>query len=207
MSEEKESEMNKILHKMYGDLDAEKLRDMEKRAEEQGWLYLNEHAQTAEIVVIPRKVDVELVNKSDNPTPDYETDGASGFDLRADLRSNSIGSVTLGPLERFLVPTGLYFGLPENIEMQIRPRSGLAAKHGVTVLNTPGTIDSDYTGEVKIILVNLSNELFTINHGERIAQGVMAHSGGGNLFRFKQVQEISKKTQRGSGGFGSTGTK
>ena len=140
---------------------------------------------------------VEIVNKSGQPLPAYATELSAGMDLRADLES----PVTLGPLERALVPTGLFIALPAGYEAQVRPRSGLAAKHGVTVLNTPGTIDADYRGEIKVILVNLSNTPFEIVPGERIAQMVVA--------RHERVEwdevEVLDETARGAGGFGSTG--
>ena len=140
---------------------------------------------------------VEIVNKSGQPLPAYATELSAGMDLRADLES----PVTLGPLERALVPTGLYIALPAGYEAQVRPRSGLAAKRGVTVLNTPGTIDADYRGEIKVILVNLSNTPFEIVPGERIAQMVVA--------RHERVEwdevDVLDETARGAGGFGSTG--
>ena len=140
---------------------------------------------------------VEIVNKSGQPLPAYATELSAGMDLRADLES----PVTLKPLERALVPTGLYIALPAGYEAQVRPRSGLAAKHGITVLNTPGTIDADYRGEIKVILVNLSNTPFEIVPGERIAQMVVA--------RHERVEwdevEVLDETARGAGGFGSTG--
>ena len=140
---------------------------------------------------------VEIVNKSGQPLPAYATELSAGMDLRADLES----PVTLGPLERALVPTGLYIALPAGYEAQVRPRSGLAAKRGVTVLNTPGTIDADYRGEIKVILVNLSSTPFEIVPGERIAQMVVA--------RHERVEwdevDVLDETARGAGGFGSTG--
>ena len=140
---------------------------------------------------------VEIVNKSGQPLPAYATELSAGMDLRADLES----PITLGPLERALVPTGLFIALPAGYEAQVRPRSGLAAKHGITVLNTPGTIDADYRGEIKVILVNLSNTPFEIAPGERIAQMVVA--------RHERVEwdevEVLDETARGAGGFGSTG--
>lgn len=148
------------------------------------------------------KCKIPFINESTNLDPTYESEGASGFDIRASLDS----PIILAPLERALIPTGLYFGLPKNIELQIRPRSGLAAKNGVTVLNTPGTVDSDYRGEVKIILVNLSNETFQINHGDRIAQGVYAQSFGSGGYKMMKTDSLDETT-RGSGGFGSTGVK
>ena len=140
---------------------------------------------------------VKIVNKSDNPLPAYSTELSAGVDLRANLEE----TITLGPLERALIPTGIYIELPPGYEAQIRPRSGLAAKHGITVLNTPGTIDADYRGEVKVILVNLSNEKFSINHGDRICQMVIAKH---EHVSWEEVEFLSD-TERGSGGFGHTG--
>ena len=140
---------------------------------------------------------VKIVNKSRFALPEYQTPLSAGLDIRANLDE----SVTLRPLERAMIPTGLFVELPEGCEMQIRPRSGLAAKHGITVLNSPGTIDADYRGEIKVILVNLSNEPFTIEAGERIAQMIVA--------RYEQIEwqavEALSATERGAGGFGSTG--
>ncbi|MBP6827601.1 MAG: dUTP diphosphatase [Saprospiraceae bacterium] len=142
---------------------------------------------------------VKIINQSSNPLPRYETEGSAGMDLRAHLAE----AVTLLPLERALVPTGLFIELPGGFEAQIRPRSGLAAKRGLTMLNSPGTIDSDYRGEIKCIVVNLSNEPQIIEPGERIAQMVIA--------RYEQInwQETDRleDTERGAGGFGSTGKK
>lgn len=150
------------------------------------------------------KTKVRLVNKSTNPDPEFATDGASGFDLRADLPLDE--SMTLGVGEHAMVPTGLYFEIPEGFELQVRPRSGLAAKHGVTVLNAPGTVDSDYRGEVKVILINHGTKPFVIENGERIAQGVIGGVMGKKMITFESVNELSD-TERGSGGFGSTGVK
>ena len=140
---------------------------------------------------------VKVVNSSAFALPEYQTPLSAGLDIRANLSE----SITLSPLERAMVPTGLYVELPEGYEMQIRPRSGLAAKHGITVLNSPGTIDADYRGEIKVIVVNLSNTPFTIEPGERIAQMIVA--------RYEQVEwqavESLSETERGAGGFGSTG--
>jgi dUTP pyrophosphatase len=142
---------------------------------------------------------VKIVNKSAFDTPFYATERSAGMDIKANIET----PIALQPLQRAMVPTGLYIALPEGTEAQIRPRSGLAAKHGITVLNTPGTIDADYRGEIKVILVNLSNEEFTVNPGERIAQMVVA--------RYEKVEwdsvEALDETERGAGGFGSTGTK
>ena len=140
---------------------------------------------------------VKVVNSSAFALPEYQTPLSAGLDIRANLSE----SITLSPLERAMVPTGLFVELPAGYEMQIRPRSGLAAKHGITVLNSPGTIDADYRGEIKVILVNLSNTPFTIEPGERIAQMIVA--------RYEQVEwqavESLSETERGAGGFGSTG--
>jgi dUTP pyrophosphatase len=140
---------------------------------------------------------VRIVNRSKNPLPQYETASSAGMDLRADLLS----PVILQPMERTLIPTGLYMELPEGYEAQVRPRSGLAIKHGIGVLNSPGTIDADYRGEIKVILINLSNEAFTVNNGDRIAQMVIASHVQAEL---EQV-EVLTETERGVGGFGHTG--
>ena len=140
---------------------------------------------------------VNLVNKSAHAAPSYATELSAGMDLRADLES----PLTLSPLQRALVPTGLYIALPAGFEAQVRPRSGLAAKHGITVLNAPGTIDADYRGEVKVILVNLSDTPFEIVPGERIAQMVVARH---ERVEWEEVDALDE-TQRGAGGFGSTG--
>ncbi len=142
---------------------------------------------------------LKIVNKSQNALPAYETEGSAGMDLRADISDN----ITLKPLERAMIPTGLFIELPLGYEAQVRPRSGLAAKRGLTCLNSPGTIDSDYRGELKVILVNLSNETQVIEPAERIAQMVIAKHERVTLH---EVQ-ILNDTLRGAGGFGSTGTK
>lgn len=142
---------------------------------------------------------VRIINKSHHPIPQYATQESAGLDLRAFI----LQPITLKPLERALVSTGLSIELPVGYEAQIRPRSGLAAKHGITVLNSPGTIDSDYRGEIKAILVNLSNEDFVINDGERICQMVIAAHSQVELI---EVDELSN-TERGNGGFGHTGKK
>ena len=142
---------------------------------------------------------VQIINKSKNETPDYATELSAGMDLRANLEE----SVTLNPLERKLIPTGLYISLPAGFEAQVRPRSGLALKKGITVLNTPGTIDADYRGEICVILVNLSNEPFVVENGERIAQMVVAKH---ERVEWQEV-EVLDETERGAGGFGHTGMK
>ncbi len=142
---------------------------------------------------------VKIVNKSAYPVPAYATELSAGMDLKANITE----PVTIGSLERAMIPTGIYMELPEGYEAQIRPRSGLAAKFGVTVANAPGTVDADYRGEVKVILVNLSKEPFVINPGERIAQMVIAKY---EKIEWEEVEELGD-TERGDGGFGSTGRK
>ena len=140
---------------------------------------------------------IRVINRSKHPLPQYATTQSAGFDLRANLSE----SINLAPLQRILVPTGLFIELPAGHEAQVRPRSGLAAKHGITVLNSPGTIDADYRGEIQVILVNISNEAFQNNVGERIAQVVIAKH---EQVEWQQV-EILSETDRGTGGFGHTG--
>ena len=149
---------------------------------------------------IGNKLPIKFINESSNKNPVYAKVGDSGFDLR----SNEGG--TMKPLDRLIVPTGLYFELPDGYELQVRPRSGLAAKHGVTVLNSPGTVDTGYRGEIKVILVNLSNDVFTFEKGERIAQGVIASRVSSDFGDLVEVNELSN-SERGDNGFGSTGTK
>ena len=149
------------------------------------------------------KFKFKFKNESNNPDPEYATAGSSGFDLRANLDS----PITIPPHGVRIVPTGLYFEIPENFEIQVRPRSGLAAKNSVTVLNTPGTVDADYRGEVKVILINHSEVGFFVNHGDRIAQAVIASVIGKNFVKLEKVNNIDENTERGSGGFGSTGVK
>ncbi|WP_435135496.1 dUTP diphosphatase [Formosa sp. A9] len=142
---------------------------------------------------------VKIINKSTHALPHYETSASAGMDLRANISE----AITLAPLERTIVKTGLFIELPVAFEAQVRPRSGLAAKFGITVLNAPGTIDADYRGEIGVILVNLSNQEFTIQNGERIAQMVFARH---EQAQFEEVDVLSE-TARGEGGFGSTGVK
>ena len=149
------------------------------------------------------KIKLKFINKSSNTDPEYATNGSSGFDLKANLDE----PILLNVGSRAIIPTGLFFEIPDNFEIQIRPRSGLAAKNGVTVLNSPGTIDADYRGEIKVILVNHGDSFFTINHGDRIAQAVIASVIAKNVVNLVKVDEITSDTERGSGGFGSTGTK
>ena len=142
---------------------------------------------------------IKIINNSEHELPNYETLASAGMDLRANISE----AITLQPLERAIVKTGLFIELPIGFEAQVRPRSGLAAKNGVTVLNAPGTIDADYRGEIGVILVNLSNQAFTIQNGERIAQLIIAKH---ERAEWNLVSELSE-TQRGEGGFGSTGVK
>lgn len=144
-------------------------------------------------------MQIKIINKSQHELPNYETIASAGMDLRANIQE----PIVINPLERTLVKTGLFIELPIGIEAQVRPRSGLAFKKGITVLNSPGTIDADYRGEIGVILVNLSNEPFTIENGERIAQLIIAKH---ERAEWLQVTELSE-TERGEGGFGSTGVK
>jgi len=143
------------------------------------------------------KVRVRIINQSTNPLPEYITEGSAGMDLRANLSD----PVTLRPMERLLIPTGLFIELPLDYEAQVRPRSGLAIKYGITCLNSPGTVDADYRGELKVVLINLSNEDHIILHGDRIAQMVVNKV---EKVKWKEVKKISA-TKRGEGGFGHTG--
>ena len=142
-------------------------------------------------------MNVQIINTSKHAIPAYETEGSAGMDIRANIEN----AITLKPLERTIVKTGLFIALPVGYEAQVRPRSGLAAKKGITVLNAPGTVDADYRGEIGVILINLSNEDFVINDGERIAQLVIAKH---ERVQWQEV-EVLNQTERGAGGFGSTG--
>lgn len=144
-------------------------------------------------------VKIKVVNTGCQPLPAYATSQSAGMDLRANIES----PITLHPMERTLVPTGIRIELPEGYEAQVRPRSGLALKHGITVLNTPGTIDSDYRGDLKVLLVNLSNDDFVVNAGERVAQMVIARH---ETATWEEV-EVLDETERGEGGYGHTGVK
>ena len=145
------------------------------------------------------KVKVKIINKSSNALPEYATPLSAGMDLRANISE----SIIIQPLERRLIPTGIFLQLPEGYECQIRPRSGLALKHGITVLNSPGTIDADYRGEVCVILANMSSQPFTIEKGERICQMVVARHASVDW----DEEDVLDETERGAGGFGHTGTK
>ena len=142
-------------------------------------------------------MEVQIINRSKHELPSYETLLSAGMDIKANISE----AVTLNPLERVIIKTGLFISLPKGLEAQVRPRSGLAAKKGITVLNSPGTIDADYKGEIGVILINLSHDIFTINNGERIAQLVIAKH---EQVKWKEVT-ILDETDRGDGGFGSTG--
>ena len=144
-------------------------------------------------------IKIKVVNRGHQQLPAYATPQSAGMDLRANLDE----PVTLHPLERRLIPTGLHIALPEGYEAQVRPRSGLALKHGLTVLNTPGTIDADYRGEIGVVLINLSQQNFVVNDGERIAQMVIARCEQGELVEVETLDE----TERGEGGYGHTGTR
>ncbi len=146
-----------------------------------------------------QRIQVNIINTSTNPLPSYATDGASGLDIRADLQI----PVTIAPMERSLVPTGLFIELPGGYEAQIRPRSGMAFKQGITCLNSPGTVDSDYRGELKVILINLSTMDQVIHHGDRIAQMIIAKTEKADLILVQQLND----SMRGEGGFGHTGMK
>jgi dUTP pyrophosphatase len=156
-------------------------------------------------------IRVKFTNNSNNPDPVYSHDMDSGFDLRANvfdmlyIPENDKPTVYLRPLERLLIPTGLFFELPEGFEMQVRPRSGLAIKNGITVLNTPGTVDNAYTGEICVVLINLSQHEFKIQQGDRIAQAVIAPVWSNNMLSLERAEAITENNGRGSGGFGSTG--
>lgn len=145
------------------------------------------------------RIEIKVINTSSNPLPGYATTGSSGMDIKANLDN----PFTLKPLERALIPTGLFIEIPEGYEAQIRPRSGLAIKQGITCLNTPGTIDADYRGEIKIILINLSEENQIINHGDRIAQMIIQKV---ERAEWQEVSELNI-TERNAGGFGHTGTR
>ena len=142
-------------------------------------------------------MNIRIINKSSNSLPAYETESSAGMDLRADLAE----PIVLKPMERLLIPTGLFIELPVGFEAQIRPRSGLALKHGITILNSPGTIDADYRGEIKILLINFSGLDFSVNHGDRIAQMIIAKH---EKVKWDEVELLSE-TVRGAGGYGHTG--
>ena len=148
------------------------------------------------------RLKVKIINNSENPDPTYQKVGDSGFDFMASLPEGA--TITIEPMKRALIPTGLHFQIPIGFELQVRPRSGLALKNGITVLNTPGTVDSGYRGEVKVILFNTGEEAFVIKNGDRIAQGVIAPVQFSKTTKFVRVNNLDE-SDRGSGGFGSTG--
>ena len=176
-----------------------------------------QNGQFQELRVLEKdKQTLYFVNKSNNPNPTYADPLSSGFDLRAwvsegdeNVKKEKDGtlSITIKPNERKLIHTGLYFELPENTEIQVRSRSGMALKYGVIVANTPGTVDEGYTGEICVILINLSKEKFVVKNGDRIAQGVLCPVYNGLLTELIQIEKITKETERGDGGFGHTGFK
>ena len=170
--------------------DANLLKDLEK-------------LQMEDLTPEPQKIPVKFINKSNHPDPSFQHKDDSGFDFRANIPRDTL---TLKPMARLAIPTGLYFELPEHYELQVRPRSGLAYNHGITVLNTPGTVDRGYRGEIKIILINLGQENFIVNDGDRIAQGVINGILSQYWSDFIKVNEISE-TERSDSGFGSTGKK
>ncbi|WP_291722883.1 dUTP diphosphatase [Bernardetia sp.] len=147
-----------------------------------------------------KNIQIKIINKSSNPLPFYQTEGSAGMDLYADIEN----SIELDSLERSLIPTGIHIELPLGYEAQIRPRSGLAFKQGISIVNSPGTVDADYRGEIKVLLVNLSKEKVIIQAGERIAQMVVAKHERVEWMQVETLEELSQ-TQRGSGGYGSTG--
>lgn len=151
----------------------------------------------AEMVIFAVMIKVRIINKGHHQLPEYATAQSAGMDLRANIEDK----IVLKPMQRMLIPTGLYMALPAGYEVQVRPRSGLALKHGITVLNTPGTIDADYRGEVKVLLINFSDADFVINDGERIAQMIIAKHETAD---FIEVEELDQ-TERGAGGYGHTG--
>jgi dUTP pyrophosphatase len=186
------NQINELSDKLFKAIDPLDPYSYEQFIEEYGGMYDQSSGD------LPFFVNLNFVNKSENKDPEYATEGSSGFDLRASENKK----IEPGCYET--VSTGLFFEIPENFEIQIRPRSGLAAKNGVTVLNTPGTIDSDYRGEIKVILINHGKQTFNIEPGDRIAQAVIAQTSI-TYVKLNKVNQISDDTQRSSGGFGSTG--
>lgn len=182
----------KIRDKILGQVSPEKINEL-----------LTDMKNKAGEYVPDFKLSLKVKNTSKHANPEYATDGASGFDLRANLGT----TMKLEPGDIKLIPTGLFFDIPSGFEIQVRSRSGLALKHGVAVLNSPGTIDSDYTGECGVILVNHSKTTFEINDGDRIAQGVFSPVLGKSWVSIDGVTDITKETDRNSGGFGSTGAR
>ncbi len=146
---------------------------------------------------MPVPMKLNIINRSSNPLPAYETSGAAGMDLRASLENAAV----IAPMQRMLIPTGLFMELPAGFEAQVRPRSGIAYKHGITVLNSPGTIDADYRGEIQVLLINLSDQAFEIRNGERIAQLIISKH---ETVRWQETTEL-ESSMRGAGGFGHTG--
>lgn len=161
---------------------------------------LSDELENSDYVDFDNKLNIKFVNKSNNADPIYNHEGDSGFDLRAFINE----PITLNRFDRILVPTGLYFSIPKGFEMQVRSRSGLAIKNGVMVLNSPGTVDQSYEGEIKVILINMGSDPFIIKNGDRIAQGVFCGVLGSQYMTFEKTDEIESISTRGEGGFGST---
>lgn len=204
MSEDKAKNIDELLAKLKK---YEEALDDESEFDDSSMNELIEQtlSQLSDTIMMKKENEVQnyslkFVNTSDNEDPKFANEGDSGFDLRA----NVVEDVVLEPLKRALVPTGLFFQLDKGYEIQVRPRSGLALKNGISVLNTPGTVDSHYRGEIKVILINLGDEPFTIKKGDRIAQGVVCPVFGEGYVKLTKVDAVDL-TSRGSGGFGSTG--
>lgn len=161
---------------------------------------LSDELENSDYIDFNNKSNIKFINKSNNADPIYNHEGDSGFDLRAFINE----PITLNRFDRILVPTGLYFGIPKGMEMQVRSRSGLAIKNGIMVLNSPGTVDQSYEGEIKVILINMGSDPFIITNGDRIAQGVFCGVLGSQYMTFEKTDEIKSISTRGEGGFGST---
>lgn len=180
-----------------------------------GGLRIDEGTRALMIVEDMKKKTLTFVNKSPNKDPEYTAEGNSGFDLRAWIRPEDEDSfphyngptINVNPLERKMIHTGLYFDIPYNTEIQVRPRSGMAYKEGLTVINSPGTVDSNYTGECCVLVINLSNKPVSITNGDRIAQAVLVPVFDGGNVKLEKVEELKKETERGENGFGSSGIK
>jgi dUTP pyrophosphatase len=195
---EKQSELDKLMNLNVADYLSEEeksqMADIFNQVGMEDWMYdPNDNSM---------RLKVKIINNSENPDPTYQKVGDSGFDFMASLPEGA--TITIEPLKRALIPTGLHFQIPIGFELQVRPRSGLALKNGITVLNTPGTVDSGYRGEVKVILFNTGEEPFVIKNGDRIAQGVIAPVQFSKTTKFIRVNNLDE-SDRGSGGFGSTG--
>jgi len=195
MSEEIKKIQDELLQQMFeGNINVEKLMsEYYSRDTNSTFNFMNDFT----------KLKLKFQNNSTNPDPEYAKKSDSGFDLRANLDS----PISLMPLGRALIPTGLFFEIPDGYEIQVRPRSGLAISSGITVLNTPGTVDAGYRGEIKVILINLSDKLFTVNHGDKIAQAVLTNVATSTFTELIKIDKVSQDTERSDGGFGSTGNR